>query len=88
MDFFDAVECRGVADVVEDLFYECVSVEIVRGNAQEVAFHGVVEGDIGGPDVWLRDFHIVLFGHFHEDSRDFVVHANPGHVVAVFRLEF
>ena len=76
------------ADIVEDLLHERVGVEVVRGNAQQVAFHGVVEGDVGRPDVWLGDFHVVFFDHFHEDSRDFVVHANPGHVVAVFRLEF
>ena len=88
MDFFDAVESRGAANVVEDLLHERVGVEVVRRNAQQVAFHGVVEGNVGRADIWLRNFHVVFFDHFHKDARDFVVHANPGHVVAVFRLKF
>ena len=72
----------GIFQVVEHLLHERVGVEVVAPDAQQVAFGGVVECD----DVRLvpvagqRTF--AVFGHFDEQSRDFIVDTDPPIVMA------
>ena len=77
MQSFFIAESVGIFDVVENLLDERARVEVVRRDAEQIAFGGVVEsknvriGFIAGQNA------VAVVADFVEESSDFVVHANP-----------
>ena len=70
-------EAVGIFDVVENLLDERASVEVVRRDAQQVAFGRVVESENVRVGFVARQCAIAVIAYFVKESCDFIVHTDP-----------
>ena len=76
-------ESIGIFDVVENLLDKCACVKVVRRNAQQVAFGGVIKSEHVRVGLVARQGAIAVIAHFVENTCNFVVYADPA--IAILR---
>ena len=70
-------ESVGIFNVVEYLLDEGTCVEIIRCDAEQVAFGGVVESENVRVRLVAGQNAVAVVADFVEEACDFVIHANP-----------
>ena len=77
MQAFFIAESVGIFDVVEYLLDEGARVEVVRCDAEQIAFGGIVESENVRVRLIAGQNAVAVVADFVEEACDFVVYANP-----------
>ena len=78
LDFPGVAESIGIFDAVENVVYEGLCVELVRGKPEQVTLGGVVESEN-----LFGKANLAFFGKLDDDASHFVVHADERELLVV-----